>query len=329
MEYQNRLNRILAKPGNKNCADCNGRNPRWASISLGVFVCIRCCGLHRALGAHISKMKSTTLDKWSPQMFVIFEGIDNEISNHYWEANLPKSYSKPNESSAAYAVETFLRDKYERKMWKGIGEDPVSACLQPKTLKKEQEKKEDKRNLSAGPFNTDLLMDGPLIKENSVKSEVSSQHGISMNGHQQIFVNPNISDGANRNHDLWHKPTLFPEFPEYGSLAHGAIPSTIGNGAAKDVLQFATAGYSNSVDFGRNNQFVQPENFHNQKNFAVIKAEEDEKNKKISQVLSMYAPQPAQPTIPNNPNGGFKPLGAIAAQNFFNQNSRSPPYPTF
>jgi hypothetical protein len=33
-----------------------GRGPRWASVNLGIFVCIQCSGIHRSLGVHISKV---------------------------------------------------------------------------------------------------------------------------------------------------------------------------------------------------------------------------------------------------------------------------------
>ncbi|CAL5402949.1 unnamed protein product [Camellia sinensis] len=30
--------------------------PRWASVNLGIFVCMQCSGIHRSLGVHISKV---------------------------------------------------------------------------------------------------------------------------------------------------------------------------------------------------------------------------------------------------------------------------------
>lgn len=47
---------ILRKiPGNDLCAECTTPNPDWASLNLGILLCIGCSGVHRNLGVHISK----------------------------------------------------------------------------------------------------------------------------------------------------------------------------------------------------------------------------------------------------------------------------------
>lgn len=38
---------FLDIPGNDKCADCCSPNPKWASINLGILLCIDCSGLHR------------------------------------------------------------------------------------------------------------------------------------------------------------------------------------------------------------------------------------------------------------------------------------------
>ena len=45
--------------GNDKCADCGAPEPDWASLNLGVLVCIECSGVHRNLGVHISKVDLT------------------------------------------------------------------------------------------------------------------------------------------------------------------------------------------------------------------------------------------------------------------------------
>ena len=58
---------LLRDEENRYCADCEAKGPRWASWNIGIFVCIRCAGIHRKLGVHISKVKSINLDSWTPE----------------------------------------------------------------------------------------------------------------------------------------------------------------------------------------------------------------------------------------------------------------------
>jgi len=103
--------------GNSRCVDCDSPNPDWASLNLGVLVCIECSGIHRNLGSHISRVRSLDLDEWPPGHIAVMTSLGNYIANSVWEARTPPSHRKPGPESSREDKERYIQAKYDRKEW--------------------------------------------------------------------------------------------------------------------------------------------------------------------------------------------------------------------
>ncbi|XWS18015.1 hypothetical protein CRYUN_Cryun32bG0005800 [Craigia yunnanensis] len=109
-----RLKSLLNQTDNRICADCGAPDPKWASANIGVFICLKCCGVHRSLGTHISKVLSVALDEWSDdEIDAMIEVGGNSSANAIYEAYIPEDYSKPGPDASHDERSRFIRSKYE------------------------------------------------------------------------------------------------------------------------------------------------------------------------------------------------------------------------
>lgn len=140
-------------------------DPRWASTNLGCFLCIRCSGIHRSMGVHISRsassrasalfvcqawaerfvwrtVKSIDLDTWTPEQVALVQRWGNKRANLYWEAHLRPGHMPPDQCVALSAssqrlaltpvpskIESFIRSKYESRRWAMEGPLPDPDTL--------------------------------------------------------------------------------------------------------------------------------------------------------------------------------------------------------
>ncbi|XP_034407560.1 stromal membrane-associated protein 1 isoform X2 [Cyclopterus lumpus] len=184
-QHQVILSKLLREADNKHCADCDAKGPRWASWNLGVFMCIRCAGIHRNLGVHISRVKSVNLDQWTPEQIQSMVDMGNNRAKRLYEDHLPENFRRPQTDQA---VEVFIRDKYERKKYynkEALAAAPSECKAGPKEsaepavdlLGLDAPEEGGRGLVDAAPIGEELDIFGPMVSNPLPSSNNTQQSG--------------------------------------------------------------------------------------------------------------------------------------------------------
>jgi Putative GTPase activating protein for Arf len=108
------LQAVRDLPENRVCADCGARGTPWASVNLGVFLCMTCGSHHRSLGTHISLPKGCTgTYLWGPDEIDRMQAMGNARARELY-GNVPPS-GLTNEDAIRW--KDYLTDKYVHKKY--------------------------------------------------------------------------------------------------------------------------------------------------------------------------------------------------------------------
>ena len=110
---------ILSIDGNSICCDCGAQKPKWASLNNGIFLCLKCAGVHRSYGLNISLIRSLQIDSWTDeQILYLSKGGNNRFKMNLIEFQIDQN--TPNEkkykSKAADYYRKFLKNDVDKTM---------------------------------------------------------------------------------------------------------------------------------------------------------------------------------------------------------------------
>uniref|UniRef100_A0A8C2WUE2 Arf-GAP with coiled-coil, ANK repeat and PH domain-containing protein n=1 Tax=Cyclopterus lumpus TaxID=8103 RepID=A0A8C2WUE2_CYCLU len=187
------LQRIQSQPGNEQCCDCGQADPRWASINLGILLCIECSGIHRSLGVHCSKVRSLTLDSWEPELLKLMCELGNNVINHIYEGSYQEQgLKKPLPSNSRQEKEAWIKAKYvEKKFLKKLGSTEILINGERKSGRRWSVKKCRRHNSATMvPKTHKLKTSGACRCSDNKKCEVSEDSS----GEAELEVEPETSD---------------------------------------------------------------------------------------------------------------------------------------
>ncbi|XP_042543018.1 stromal membrane-associated protein 1 isoform X2 [Dipodomys spectabilis] len=218
-QHQLILSKLLREEDNKYCADCEAKGPRWASWNIGVFICIRCAGIHRNLGVHISRVKSVNLDQWTPEQIQCMQDMGNTKARLLYEANLPENFRRPQTDQA---VEFFIRDKYEKKKY--YDKNAVAITNKEKEKKKEEKKREKEPEKSTKPLPTEKLQkkeDQQLETRKSTSPKKAAEPTVDLLGLDGPAEAP-VTNG-----NVTTVPALTDDLDIFGPMISNPLPATV------------------------------------------------------------------------------------------------------
>lgn len=330
---QTLLTQMLRDEDNKYCVDCDAKGPRWASWNLGVFLCIRCAGIHRNLGVHISRVKSVNLDTWTPEQVISLQQMGNSRARAVYEAQLPDGFRRPQTDTA---LESFIRAKYEHKKYLAREWVPPSPPKVDWAKEIDEELERQKRKKKAAQACTSMGLSvmsavGAGGDKKSITSSTSvskstplpaplpkpkaGQAGSCSPKTQRISTN-STSGECNQSSDLLGLSS--PTKP---------VQNSVGNSAAQDLqndsftsflsatpttatqtTEHSRSAESNGQSSTQNSLAKDEEDFFNQ---GSLTGGDKDKSGKLTKdsILALYGTAPTSTVASHNPHGGQMPFG--------------------
>lgn len=294
---------LMQNKENTICFDCNNKNPVWASVNLGVFICFECAGRHRSYGTSISFVRSICLDKWKySQLETMKIGGNKKASDYFKNSNIDYEDKHINYSNS-------LIGKYSELLKSQINKSTNSNSFKNESNNINNENKTNIK-LSVGTTNKNDINDEEFLnvsknKEEKTKEEIKVVNIMSNNESKTVKNNKKGKiekvdfDDFDWNDDDFNKikisSTNKPKITE--------IKSENRKFSEEKVEEKVVYGKNNNKNINNENTNIDTSSFKNKKaissdDYASINKESDwkaeEKRKKLAEMKGSSSISSAQ-----------------------------------
>ena len=163
------IQEIVSLDENSKCFDCGTQKPKWSSINNGIFLCLKCAGIHRNLGLNISVIRSLQIDSWNEkQILFLKKGGNEKFKNFLIEYNITSNNSidEKYKSKASDYYRKNLRNEVEKEL------NP-NFSLKEELIKPDQTIGKEIIDYSKIP--NDSLNDDLISSENKKKKKIEEE----------------------------------------------------------------------------------------------------------------------------------------------------------